>query len=76
MNLSEIEVPPGKTLCVNDRGEASVVNDATAQNKHWQRSTGYKPYKRPVVENLPPLTETPEPAPKKQSRPSKTSETK
>jgi len=57
MSLIDPEVPvPGKTRCVNDKGEVSYVNDATAQNKHWQRSTGYRPKPLPIVENLPPLT--------------------
>lgn len=81
MSEANQEVPvPGKTRCVNDKGQVSYVNDATAQNKHWQRSTGYKPKPLPVVENLPPLTEPKaeveetESKPRK-GRPSKTTET-
>lgn len=56
MNTPEKEIPvPGKVRCVNQQGIVGYVNEQDAYNKHWQRSTGFKPHPLPVAEPLPEL---------------------
>lgn len=79
--MSETPEPPrGKIRCVNDKGQEAYVNPETANNRHWQRSTGYKPKPMPEKTELPKMVEQPEPQPvqteatpakKKGGRPSK-----
>lgn len=71
----------GFTRCVSDHtGNPAYVRNETASNKHWQRSTGYKPKPLPEKTELPKMVEQPEPQPvqteatpakKKGGRPSK-----
>lgn len=56
MNTPEKEIPvPGKVRCVNENGEVGYANEEFANNRHWQRSTGFKPKPLPVAEPLPEL---------------------
>lgn len=56
--MSETPEPPrGKIRCVNDKGQEAYVNPETANNRHWQRSTGYKPKPLPEKTELPKMVE-------------------
>lgn len=54
-NEQNIEEPGRGIRCVNDKGEVGYNDPDNAYNKHWQRSTGFRPKPLPEKLDLPPI---------------------
>lgn len=60
-NEQNIEVPGRGIRCVNEKGEVGYNDPDLANNKHWQRSTGFRPKPLPEKVELPPVFSDPDP---------------